>query len=250
MLTAITTPLALLTSFVKVLRTGRYRNCALAPFLLGAVSFVAFFALLWMNADGLAVYLPRLQIAWLPQWLTAWFLALGSWLGYFFTLFICSVLATLCSLLLTMFLASLFYEKVVERALSDRGLLATVPHSERPAVWRSLIHGLIEDVKKSVFIGFFLCLLFAAGFIPILTPLVFLLGIYLVGFDIVDLPLRLSGQPFRRRWSSARRHWPDVMMLGLCFSVLLFIPLATLLFLPAGYLVAIDRVVGKKREAS
>lgn len=113
-------------------------------------------------------------------------------------------------------------------------------------ILKALARGLIEDCKKIIFVGIFTILLFVGGFIPILIPLVFLCGAYLVGFDIVDLPFRLSGKKFFERWRLAKANWGFVLSLGGIFTLLLAIPFATLILLPAAYLLTIEKLLERK----
>ena len=56
------------------------------------------------------------------------------------------------------------------------------------------------------------------------------------------MPLSMLELPLRARFSVARRHWPVTAALGVIFAPFLLVPFAGVLFAPAAYYVACERL--------
>lgn len=89
--------------------------------------------------------------------------------------------------------------------------------------------------------GILICtiLTFALSFIPFLSLAPILMGALIAGFSLYNLPLGVLEVPLRLRFKIVKEQLLPCICLGTCFSGLLLIPFASVLFLPAFYGAAI-----------
>ncbi len=241
MLSILSVPFSLVRALFTVIATRHYREVLSVPVLIGIISFFGSFVLCWKYGVTLLPNLPSILPAWTPQFLTSSLDAVVTVFSNLLGAFAAIVISSIASILITMLIASAFLELFVERVLVDYGLLKSLPN--QLSFIGNLLKGLWEDLKAILFLGCFSVALLFSGLIPILTPVVFIVGAYLIGFEIYELPHKLTGKNFKQRWRSGREHTAFVLSLGLLFSALLVIPFATMVFLPAGYLVVIDKTL-------
>ena len=159
-----------------------------------------------------------------------------SWILFLVNVFLSGIAA----LLLISIVGSFFLEQIVIEILTARGLSSG---TDDPSWAKSLVRGVVDDLWRLVYVSLIVLLGFVSGLFPLLVFVPIVAGAFLLGFDLLDLPLKLCEKPFKTRWRIAREHWLELIILGGYFSVTLLVPILGVLLLPVAYLVAIDFIV-------
>lgn len=199
--------------------------CAV-PYAIGFVSFIVFAVALFSYESSLL------------QWL---FGDLSGWVDYLLTLVGWLLILALSGVVALIFLSlagAWFIESFIHHSLTKGKFRAEIELEEVGFV-KSTLRGLRDDGIRIVYIALIILLSFLFSFFPPLVFIPVLLGAFLVGFDLVDLPLTLLGYDFQTRWSLVKSHGLRVVVLGGCYSLLLLIPLVNIFFLPVAYQAAI-----------
>lgn len=183
-------------------------------------------------------YLPEIGFSFLPNFLASVLDGIVSFFSGLIATLISIFAATFLSFLVVLGLGSFFIELFIEKVLESRGMKSKLEIAFLP----SLIRGLKDDFSKTIILLVISILLLIAGFIPILVPFVFLFGAFIVGFEILELPLLLLNQPLGQRIKASIKIWPKTLMIGLIFSIIAFVPFLALLLMPIGYVIAIDQI--------
>jgi len=224
----VTMPLQLLAALRTILSSRRLFLLCLVPWLVGLVSFPLYGALLvsWRDEVAALFVTPG-------GWLSAALEWVAAILGV--------LLATILSLLTVLLLAGVFLEELVEVLLATRGLRPEEPET-LSAIAGAFARAIRDDLIR---LGCILGLTLLAILMSLIPPLLVLpaiIGFFLVGWDIVDLPLALMRVPFRERWRVVRGHAAQVVVLGAVMSLFLIIPFGGIVMAPLMYVLGVDRV--------
>ena len=155
------------------------------------------------------------------------------------------MLSALLALLVMSALGSVFIESFIEEVFK-RHHIELPKHPTVSSLIRGIWRGVRDDLRLIIYIGFCALLVLAAGLVPILFFLPPLFAAFLSGYNLFDLPLALLEIPFKERRRIAAAHWIEVVSLGAVFLLILVIPLGAVLFLPAAYYVAVERLAAWK----
>jgi len=191
----------------------RYLFLLILPIFMG----LAFFALGWLVFSYFYQDLLDFFLFAKPE---VWYGIVAYYVLSSFLYVVLFVLVILSSILLTNIVASPFYEIVsiaVEKDITGK--------NPPDMYWRDSLRLILEELKKVCFIFFITSLLV---FIPGVNVISIVLIAAFVGWDFFDYPLSRHGWGFRRRLNEFRRHFWEVMGLGLW----LMLPFVQIIFMP------------------
>ncbi|MCB0318494.1 MAG: hypothetical protein KDD56_07030, partial [Bdellovibrionales bacterium] len=101
---------------------------------------------------------------------------------------------------------------------------------------------------RIIYITFLSLLTFACSFIPFLIIFPFLLTSFIVGLDIINLPLSLIQIPIRERIKIAQKHSLETCLLGALFTLSAFIPFLGIVLYPGFINIAVELISSWKLE--
>lgn len=236
-------PLKLVSAFKQILFNSRYRNLVILPYLIGIVGFVIsiiFFGYFW---DWVYDVLPNFPRSWIPLWLISFFNFLLGLLANFMVLLLITFFSSIISILCTLIFGSLFLEVLLERLLLDHGLKNSAPTEINFSLWLKSISRSFKNqlIKSMILVSASIALLISA-WVPPLALIVLVLSALLLGFEIIDEPLSMLQPNLRDRLKIIKSHLPTLVAVGILFSLLSLIPFGAILFLPAIYIVSVDRL--------
>ena len=212
---------------------------AAVPYLIGIIAFLASSSFAYEYKDEFTKWIIG------EQW--QWLMISVEWISFLISILISGIFGILCMLLLGGF----FIEMMIETALVKKGY--ELPEfSSVNILIRSTLRGLRDDVIRLIYIIVLIIVSFTCGFIPVLFFIPPVLAAFLVGFDLVDLPLTLLEFRFKDRWGLIKKHLVEVLAIGAVFSAIMLIPFGGILFLPIAYLVTVEQIVnwGLKEETT
>lgn len=224
----ISIPFLFLRSVPVICGSKKLLSLCLIPYLIGCVSFCIYVFCAFYFREDLSGLLVS-EEGWLSTSLT--------WLLFFVNIALSSVLA----LITTITIGAFFIESFIVELLIREGLFKEEDESILSAI-KSILRELKDDLKRLLVVALLTVLMLLAGLFGPLAVVPPVLGAFLVGYDILDLPLLLLKTSFRQRWGLVRRHILDVLALGALFSLFLFIPFGGIIFLPAAYYAAVMRI--------
>jgi CysZ protein len=203
-------------------------SLCLIPYLIGFIVFLVLCSLSFFYRHDLAALFVSE-----PNWIgTA-----AAWGLFLINIFISALLAVVAALTLGAF----YIESFIAELLNRKALLAEGQESIVKMI-SSTLRSLKDDVLRLIYILIFTILIMISGFFPPLAAIPVALGCFLIGLDIIDLPLVLLEIPFKDRWSLAKQHFVEITATGAVFSLILFIPLGGIFFMPVAYYVGVTKV--------
>ena len=224
-------PLQLLHAAVKILNHKTLLLLCMVPYAVGITTFIGSVVLGFSYRDEIATYALGSPSGWL-----------GQVLGFGFAL-INIFLSGILSLIVVIGFCGFFIEEFVDAILIEKGLKTGTPFSVGYLV-SSTLRGLVDSLKRLLSLGIFAFIVFIASFFPPLYIPTLLLGAWLVGIDLFDMPLRLLNLPFGTRLKVINGHKLDSLIFGGYFSITLLIPFTGILLLPLFQWVACQRISG------
>ncbi|RMG45537.1 MAG: hypothetical protein D6719_00100 [Candidatus Dadabacteria bacterium] len=216
---------------LKIFTSPRLLSLYLAPLLSGLLTLIGLLTVFWTNISEITAHLS----SYLPDWLS---------LPTSIMVFILTLPVSTVAAVLVMNVAGAFFiEMLIDSALKSGGVTPDQPENFI-TVLRSTIRALRDDLVR--IIVFFILTLFATllAVFPPLSALPFLVGLFLLGYNMYDLPLALAGFCLKERLYISFKHATEVLLMGTVFSLMLVAPFGGLLFLPVGYYAAAERVAG------
>lgn len=229
MKSALLTPFDFIKAAYAIMGNPRLLALCLAPMLIGVVSFVVFISLMFIYRGDLTSLIITDANGW-------WYLIV-SWFLMLLGVFVSGILA----LIVLSIIGAIFIELFIESLLVSRGLLDEQPFSLKRIV-RSTVFAIKDTLERLLIIGFVSLTLIVFSFFPVLYLVSLFLGVFLIGFNLVEQPLTLLQYNIRHRIKLARSNWREVLGLGITFSIVMLIPLGAVLLLPLAYYVAVERI--------
>ncbi|MCB0339310.1 MAG: EI24 domain-containing protein [Bdellovibrionales bacterium] len=243
MVTIFQIPYRYITSAFEILRTPRYIRPLLIPYIIGLIAFISTFVFAYVYADSWLLTLLPTPSTPDPGMIARITHATLSFFTELLGFIICAFVALIVSVLGALLLGGVFVEQFIERVLRDRGLLVdSLEEKGLGHLAAVTLRSLIDEGRKVLFLCAFAVLMLLFGFLPGGPIIVFLFGAYIVGSEILDLPLALLRLPFRQRWKISFSHRLETFTIGLTYALASLIPLVGLVLFPVAYLVAIDRI--------
>ncbi|MDD2230918.1 MAG: EI24 domain-containing protein [Candidatus Cloacimonetes bacterium] len=210
-------PLTYLRVIGSILTSMKLLLLTLLPAGLAVVVFIAsFVALLTMRLQLVQLVYDR------PDWIQTLLQLLSIGLA--------CLVSALISVITTLTLAGFLIEKIVAHFLQQHGL-----HAPTGSFWQSFIRSLRDDLRRLMAITMVSLIILFATIIPPLAIVALLLGAFLVGYDLLDLPATILEIPFSRRWQIARNHLLLTTALGFSYSLILMVPIVNILLAPTAY---------------
>ncbi|MDC0358814.1 EI24 domain-containing protein [Oligoflexia bacterium] len=219
-------PLLYLRSVKEILCSRQLIVLCLIPYLMGLVSFVGSMVAFYYYKETVATWIVGSSSGWLAT-SVAW--------GF---VFVNMLTSGIVAILVITLLCSWFMECLIEVALKRYGLLGEDDRSLLTIV-KSVVRSLRDEGIRLIYICIILLVAFVVSFFPPLYLIPIILTGFMVGFDIIDLPLALLEMPFKERWRVIRRHKLQTCAFGGIFSISLLIPLGAILLLPIAYYAAV-----------
>lgn len=222
-------PFSYVRAIFAILGSRRLLLLCLVPYLAGLGAFAVLLALGFSYSPDLLRWAGAAESGWVHTLLTG-------------VVSLCNaVLAGLFAFLVMLIMGSFALEGFVATLLRRSGI--EVPET---GSLRELLPNLVFSLWNTLLWSLTLMLLALAvlllGLFPPLAILTSVLGIMLIGFNLIDLPLSALELSFKERWRLARRDPFGVFWLGAVYSLLIAIPLGAVLFLPLAYYAAVQLV--------
>lgn len=230
------TPIQLVWTVARIMGNGSLFLYCVIPYVLGAVGFISLLILSYSNREAISTYLFNVH--------SGFALAAASWSIFVFSIFASSLLA----LLIVVALAGFFVEEFVDKLLVLEGLKVETKIS-LSFILKSTLRGLVDAARRFCYLAILGIVLLAFGFFPLLYIPSLILGFFVVGGDLVNLPLSLMGIKFGARFKLMRNHFGSCVILGVLFSLALLIPFGGIIFLPLAYGVAVLKIVNWKVQS-
>lgn len=105
---------------------------------------------------------------------------------------------------------------------------------DAPEGWGNTLKGIWFSIKENIILILLEIPLFFFGFTPLVGPIVlFLWNVLMLGYAFLHIPTGRRIQTFQEKSALTRKQLGAVMGLGFPISLLMFVPFANLLFLPA-----------------
>ncbi len=224
-------PLQIIKAAYRILAHRTLLLLCLVPYGVGILTFIASVSLGFAYRDEFAAFTIGTASGWLAQ-----IIAYGFVLVNF-------LLSGILSLVVVIAFCGFFVEEFVAVILVEKGLKQETPFTFSFFI-ESTIRGLFDGIKRVLSLGIFGVILFIAGFFPPLYIPALLIGAWLVGVDLLDMPLRLLEIPFRERFKALKAHKLECLAFGAYFSAILIIPFAGIFLLPLFQWVACQSVDG------
>ncbi len=154
-----------------------------------------------------------------------------------------AVLGVLVALIVTPPLAAPALEALVTLREEQLGVTARTPSS----VWFELVCGLRAQALGLLVFGPILALGWVANLVlPVATvvvaPLTWLVGVFVVAWNLFDYPLTLRGVGARERLAFLRRHAATCLGFGAACALMFWVPCFGVLLLPVGVLAGTEVV--------
>lgn len=222
------TPFYIVKTTTTILRSPALISLCIVPLLIGLLASCAGFIAAFTYRE------PLIGLLGLEQ--GSWYFALLGWLAFLFG----CIISALAGFVTASIAGGYFVELVVERLLFLKQLRPQSENSSLLQVLFSTLRALCNELILMT--GIFCCsaLAFILGFIPFLAFLPLGIGLLLAGFTLFNLPLAIIEVPLTRRFAIVRRQLLPCIGLGGCFSVMLLVPFASVLLLPAFYGAAVE----------
>lgn len=236
---AIKIPAEVIGAFGEIVISPKLWAYLLPQYIVGLGSGYLIFTVLWEILFPIFSNYFTFELTNWPGFIISVISWLGGGLAYLATLIISGLGSVIGAYTAIMVLTGFFVELFIEQALRKRG--QTPFHS--PSFVNSLMRILKDESRKLILFTILGVIIIITAFIPLLTPISFLLGSLLLGFEIFDLPLTLIGLRFTERFKIIRQHFLPVLTLGALGSLVAIIPFLPILLLPIGYLAALRSAI-------
>jgi len=181
---------------------------SLIPWMVGFVAYVlAMFAAYWFHHDVVGLLVGDQIDGWLQSVLYGL-----AWLGAALVMFF---LGLLFSVIVVLIVSGPFLSAIAEKTLRDLGA-----HLEEPSnsgISATLLGGAKsagQEVMKLVWLVPLSIASVSLGFVPLLSPIAFLLASWLLAYEFVDLSLELAGLSAAGRFKFAIRRFATVSLFG------------------------------------
>ena len=213
-----------------ILRRPALLSRCVVPVIIGLISFLLSITAAFVWRDEIAIFFFGD--------ITGWFGLSLSWILLFFNIFLSGIIAFLSMLLI----GSFFIESFIELLLREHSL-PLPDHKGIGAMALSIGRAIKSDLIIIIVFAFVGLISLVLSFFPLLSLISLLIGIFIAGYNLIDLPMSLMEISFNNRLSAALNHKIEVLILGGIFSLLLFIPFAGIIFAPLGYYAAVLALV-------
>ena len=200
------------------------RKLAIRPWLVSAVCYLAVgTGALLSHGPLLEMLVPNPEGFWMQAlyWLT--------WAGLYLFLLI----ATLSiSLILALVLSGVFQDSIARKTLAEFG--APVPEEDENVgvVVKDIGRSVATEATKLFWIIPLLVCLFIMGFIPFLSPIVFILAAWFLAYESFDVVYEIHKLSTKERLKKGMSNWPSLIAFGLGLTFFGLIPLAGILLPP------------------
>lgn len=233
-------PKQALASIYEVLKTPRLIISILPQYAVGLASGFLIYQIVIAAIEPALIDLITLDLSNWPGFLatsTNWILGkVASGLS----ILLAGVSSIIGAYIAIISLAGFFVELFIEQALKIRKL--EILHT--PSFFGGILR-LVRDEFSKVLLMLSLGLVaFISAFIPILTPLSFILTSLIIGFELFDQPLILIGYQLKERLKIFRSHLPVIIVFGGLFSFTAIIPFLPILLLPIALLTTLRISLG------
>lgn len=153
------------------------------------------------------------------------------------TLLICIIASSFFSVVIVLLSSEFLMDRFIEKASN----IIAIPQS-----YERHTFGVFELAKLLLIRIIILILLGIAGItafiIPILHPIVWILGSFAFGSELIHTPATVIGVSLKKQRGFIGNHKIEITLLGALSSLSFLIPLAGLLFLPLAYLVGLQLI--------
>lgn len=231
-------PISVLRAFKELLSNKDLRGLYVTPLIIGVVIYATSFYLGYLWLTGLSGTLLQMMSVYVqipPEIYNA--------IATTVVVILSIATASVVSLIGVNILGLLFIEKLLIKLMAKRGWLSESTETNMLSAMR---RGVIDETFKMLLLIAISIILLPLGFIPVLGFIAFVLGFFLIGYELIDLPLMLLGYRFRERWKMNCQQFVPVTAIGFWYSWLLFIPFTGVIFLPPFYVATLD-VISKMR---
>lgn len=177
----------------------------------------------------------------------SWILFALAWIGLALLLAVATVLITVLMVLIT---TAVFQTAIVEEVLrhesGESAIVASTTNLSVAQIARESMRCVLTETVKLLWLLPLMIMAFILGFIPLLAPLAFLLGAWLVAFQFVDIVLDVAGLSATKRIGFGRTHWSTLCAFGGVTAVVFLVPLAGILLAPIATAAAAWLLVGSE----
>lgn len=91
---------------------------------------------------------------------------------------------------------------------------------------------IIVEIKKIIFLGILAIISFFINFLPVLSPLSFLISSFILAYYYIDYALELNKYSFKNRLIFIFKNLFSIITFGISIGIIMFIPFINLLSLP------------------
>ena len=228
-------PYWLLAGLTKIFTRRKLFILNAIPYLIGILSFFFF--------SGLSFSLKDEFISLFLSNESSWYFISLSWLAFLFSIAISAALSLLTYLLL----GSIFIEFATEELLRLSGF--AVPEHDRfkDLAW-AILKSFKDDGVRLVYITVLSILMFVCSFFPLLTIIPIILTAFIVGLDLLNLPLALLEIPISKRLKLTQGHFIETCALGGLFTVCALVPFLGIILYPAFLNVSVELITRWKQQ--
>lgn len=222
--------LAFFQGLILCFTVAPVRRLALLPWLLGIITYpIALYLAYYFHGSVVEAFVSETDgiIATLLYGLT--------WFAVSVILF---VLALFASVLLVLICTAAFQTAIVEQVLKherqERGLEFSQAdeNSNIGVIIKQSLGAIVTESVKFLWLIPLLSVAFILGFIPLLTPIAFVLTAWLLAFQFIDIVLDVARFSATRRIRYTARHWIAACSFGLVITFVFLIPFAGMLLGP------------------
>jgi uncharacterized protein involved in cysteine biosynthesis len=219
-------PLCCLFALRLLLVDRRLLALCLVPLLLGVATFILVLYGMLSWRDGISSLLFSRSDGWLID--------AGASV-------IAIIVASVVSLLVGVGAGSVFIESFAERIMRRCELVIPQSSGLRGELTRTA-RGVWEALKRTVAVGALLSLVAVTSLIPFLALPLLAVTAFLVGADVLDIPLSLQNYSFRERWRISVAHKGWCFAAGASLMAAAIVPFGALLLLPIVLAATVIRV--------
>ncbi|MEZ4753385.1 MAG: hypothetical protein R3A13_03635 [Bdellovibrionota bacterium] len=213
-------PYWLIAGLLKIFTRKRLFVLNSSPYLIGIISFFIFASLSFsFKEEIIAIFLSNE---------TSWIFSSLSW----FAFILLTVISAGLSLITCLLLGSIFIEFSTEELLRLKGF--KIPeHIGLKNLTLTLLRSFKDDGVRIIYISLLGILVFICGFFPPLMIIAIVLTSFIVGIDLLNLPLALLETPFKQRLTLAHSHFIETCILGGAFTIVALVPFLGIILYPA-----------------
>ncbi|MCB0353247.1 MAG: EI24 domain-containing protein [Bdellovibrionales bacterium] len=212
--------------FLSLFTTSARRFCscrrllllAVGPIVIGLVSFGVIFSAIGYYSPDLSHLILGFDHGWLKWGASAVISLLGV------------LVAALLSWVVSLLIGGWFIEEICLIGLSDEGVLPL--ERKDVSLFSSLVRSGFQEAARAVVILIVLGVVFVLSFFPFLGVVGGVIGLLLVGFEVIEIPLALAGLSLRERWILLRNHKSSVFAVGFLLAASAALPFALVVLAP------------------